>query len=63
MKYLDILKNKYNSWSELELEIEKLPTTKLMGDAFEQFCYLYFIIKIPLNVHFINSFYILYHIN
>ena len=45
MKYLDILKNKYNSWSELELEIEKLPTTKLMGDAFEQFCYLYFIIK------------------
>lgn len=45
MKYSDILKNKYNSWSELELEIEKLPTTKLMGDAFEQFCYLYFMIK------------------
>lgn len=45
MKYLEVLKKKYNSWRELEAEIEKLSTTKLMGDAFEQFCYLYFVIK------------------
>lgn len=45
MGYIDIFKRKYRSWSELETVIEELPTTKQMGDAFEQFCFLFFSIK------------------
>ena len=43
--YMPLLKEKYSSWKELESQIELLPTTKEIGDAFEQFVYAYFIIK------------------
>lgn len=43
--FLPILKEKYSSWRELESRIELLPTTKEVGDAFEQFVYAYFLIK------------------
>ena len=39
------LREKYSSWRELEKAIEKLPTTKEKGDAFEAFCYCFFKIK------------------
>lgn len=42
MKYHQILKQKYNKWSELEKVIESLPTTTERGDVFEQFIYCYF---------------------
>ncbi len=45
MKYHAFLKNKLKNWRELELQIESLPTTKERGDVFEQFVYLYFLIK------------------
>ena len=45
MKFMDIFKDKYSSWKELEAVIESLPTTKLRGDAFEDFCFLYFSVK------------------
>ena len=42
---MPVLKAKYNNWKELERHIENLPTTKEIGDAFEQFTYAFFIIK------------------
>jgi predicted helicase len=45
MKYHNFLKKKLSNWRELELQIESLPTTKERGDVFEQFVYLYLIIK------------------
>lgn len=45
IKYSDVLKQKYSTWAELEREIEKLPTTKAIGNAFEEFVYAYFIIN------------------
>ncbi|MFU1853140.1 DEAD/DEAH box helicase family protein [Citrobacter portucalensis] len=38
-----IFKTKYNSWKELEKQIEKLSTSKMKGDAFEYFSYFYFL--------------------
>lgn len=43
--YSPILKEKYQTWRDLEVKIETLPTTKEIGDAFEQFVYAYFLIK------------------
>ncbi|MFC2013715.1 DEAD/DEAH box helicase family protein [Chloroflexota bacterium] len=34
---------KYNNWDELEKAISALDTAKAKGDAFEQFCYFYFL--------------------
>ena len=45
ISFMPILKAKYNNWKELERHIENLPTTKEIGDAFEQFTYAFFIIK------------------
>lgn len=36
-----LYKKKYRSWRELELEIERIETTTVKGDAFEQFCFFY----------------------
>lgn len=38
-----VLLKKYNCWAELEREIEKIEDTTEKGDAFEQFCYYYFV--------------------
>ena len=45
ISFMPVLKAKYNNWKELERHIENLPTTKEIGDAFEQFTYAFFIIK------------------
>ena len=45
MLYHNLLKQRYSSWSELEAQIETLPTTTEKGDVFEQFCYAFFLIK------------------
>lgn len=45
MRFHPLLKSKINNWNELEKQIEKLPTAKEIGDVFEQFVYVYFIIK------------------
>ena len=42
MLYHNLLKQRYSSWSELEAQIETLPTTTEKGDVFEQFCYAFF---------------------
>ncbi len=41
MKYLEILKRRFNSWKEVESIIEALPTTYEKGEAFEQFVFAY----------------------
>ena len=43
--FAPILKERYQTWHDLEKKIETLPTTKEIGDAFEQFVYAYFVIK------------------
>lgn len=43
--FMPVLKERVSSWKELESKIEMLPTTKEVGDAFEQFTYAYFIIR------------------
>ena len=43
MSIKQVLKTKYNNWSELEKEIEKISDTTEKGDAFEQVCYFYFL--------------------
>ena len=45
MTYHTLLRTKLKSWKELEKQIEQLPTTKEMGDVFEQFVYVHFLIK------------------
>ncbi|MFH1825051.1 MAG: DEAD/DEAH box helicase family protein [Candidatus Firestonebacteria bacterium] len=45
MKFHPLLKSKIKSWNELEKHIEQLPNTKEMGNVFEQFVYVYFLIK------------------
>lgn len=45
MTYHNLLKQHYNSWQELERQIELLDTTTEKGNVFEQFCYAYFLIK------------------
>lgn len=44
-KYNEILKKRYSSWDELEKNIEALPTTKLKGDVFEEFIFVYLNLK------------------
>ena len=41
MTYHNLLKKRIKTWSELEKQIELLPTTKERGDVFEQFVYVY----------------------
>lgn len=36
-----IYERKYSDWNDLEESIKRLPTTKEIGDAFEQFCFFY----------------------
>ncbi|MDD3945160.1 MAG: DEAD/DEAH box helicase family protein [Bacteroidales bacterium] len=43
--FSDIFKKKYTKWDDLEKAIESLPTTKAVGDAFEQFIYVYFVLN------------------
>lgn len=43
MTIKSVLLKKYNCWAELEREIEKIEDTTEKGDAFEQFCYYYFV--------------------
>jgi len=38
-----IFNSKYNNWGQLEQSIAELDTAKEKGDAFEQFCYFYFV--------------------
>ena len=45
MKYHPLLKSKIKSWKELESQIEQLPTTKEIGDVFEQFVFAYLLIR------------------
>lgn len=56
MTYLDLLKKRYSSWKQLEAEIEKLNTSVLKGDAFEQFTYAYF--KINAQKYLVQDIYI-----
>ena len=45
ISYFPILKQRYHAWRELEKQIEAMPTTKEIGDAFEQFVFAYFVIR------------------
>lgn len=42
MAIKNVLLRKYSCWMDLEKEIEKIDETTEKGDAFEQFCYFYF---------------------
>ena len=42
MKVNKLLKEKIQSWKELEKQIELLPNTKQRGDVFEEFVFVYF---------------------
>ena len=42
MAIKNVLLRKYTCWTDLEKEIEKIEETTEKGDAFEQFCYFYF---------------------
>jgi len=41
MKYNELLKEKYQNWSQLENKIENLPTSYEKGEVFEQFIFAY----------------------
>ena len=45
MIYNQILKSRYSDWSSIEKEIEKLSTTYLKGEVFEQFIYAYLLLN------------------
>ena len=45
MKFHPVLHKSYQNWDELEAKIEKLPTSKQKGDAFEDFIYAYLELK------------------
>lgn len=45
MIFHPLLKRKISCWKELEEQISRLPTTKKMGDVFEQFVYGYLSIR------------------
>lgn len=45
MKYHPVLHQSFKNWDDLESKIEALPTTKSIGDAFEDFVFAFFQIK------------------
>ena len=45
MNISNVLKIRYQSWIELEKQIESLPTTTERGEVFEQFVFAYLKIK------------------